>query len=325
VASWLGNLFRGNSEPALSLGAFGKHPGWDDHIDDFGLDTEALLAARQLLYVQGVGGVIDSGAWDKLGPEEALPGFGHVCLWFSESDLLAARMWSSKDRKGRGRYPMVVCAHAANVDARLALGQILPALEAVEQSCRQAATADEIHTILESLRQSLRTRVASAAPAGQGANGAAASAGSVAAELRLSAESDAWRRILYAAETQLAAYGAGKIPEAAKRITVKLPALPALAQQMRLPASEPLLIDSTLFWRDLIARVLGTSAPLLFLQPLGYPWLDLIVGCPGPKQLLCLKASAKTIPLVQEVPYNLPEGFREKAARTFQDFCAPSR
>jgi hypothetical protein len=29
-------------QPKLSLAAFGKHPGWDDHIPGIGVETEGL-------------------------------------------------------------------------------------------------------------------------------------------------------------------------------------------------------------------------------------------------------------------------------------------
>jgi hypothetical protein len=324
VASWLGNLIkplRGNGAPALSLGAFGKHPGWDDHIDDFGLDTEALLAAKQFIYVQGVGGVIDSGAWDKLGPDDVLPEFGHVCLWFSEPDMLVARLWSSRDRKGRARYPMVICAHAANLNPHAALKVILPALERGESDCKQTSTAEGVHSILEALRQNLRTQLLSPTSPANGPDGASPPS-TIADDLKLTPENDAWQRIFYTAEGQLSAYASGKIPEAAKHITMKLQTIQAIPQHLRLPTDETRLAEVALFWRDLFAHVLKTSAPMLFIQPQGRPWIDLIVGSPGVKQLFCLKASAKAIPPVQEVPYNLPSGFREKAATALRDFCA---
>ena len=49
--------------PQVCLGAFGKHPGWDDHMDDLGLETESLLQAKHLLYVQGIGQHINSGVF----------------------------------------------------------------------------------------------------------------------------------------------------------------------------------------------------------------------------------------------------------------------
>ena len=38
----LTRIFSGKTEPAANLAAFGKHPGWNDHLDDLGLDTDLL-------------------------------------------------------------------------------------------------------------------------------------------------------------------------------------------------------------------------------------------------------------------------------------------
>ena len=50
----------------IFLGAFGKHPGWDDHVEDLGLETGSLVTANTLFYVQCIGGESDAGAWEKL-------------------------------------------------------------------------------------------------------------------------------------------------------------------------------------------------------------------------------------------------------------------
>src|SRR5262245_24203118 len=106
-------------DPALYLAAFGKHPGWNDHLDDQGLDTDSLIAAKRLLYVQGISQNIDSGAWENLeqvpadAPTQAvgrLDLFRHDFLWHMRQDgnsvMLAGRLWSSSDGKGRDKYPM---------------------------------------------------------------------------------------------------------------------------------------------------------------------------------------------------------------------------
>ena len=36
----------GQHAERVYLGAFGKHPGWDDHMDDPGLETPRLAASR---------------------------------------------------------------------------------------------------------------------------------------------------------------------------------------------------------------------------------------------------------------------------------------
>src|SRR4051812_30138038 len=79
-----------------AIAAFGKHPGRDDHVE-LGLDTQPLAEIRQSLYVQGVAGNIDSGAWEKLAPEERLPEFNHTLLHRAGRDVCVARLWSSTD------------------------------------------------------------------------------------------------------------------------------------------------------------------------------------------------------------------------------------
>src|SRR5437762_12928007 len=68
------------------LAAFGKHPGWDDHIPGIGVDTETLARVKQALYVSGIGGQIDSGAWERLEPEKRLEGLDHTFLWLRRSE-----------------------------------------------------------------------------------------------------------------------------------------------------------------------------------------------------------------------------------------------
>ena len=50
----------------IEVAGFGKHPAWDDHIDDIGLNTETLVLAKQLLYSEGIATQLASGAWDQL-------------------------------------------------------------------------------------------------------------------------------------------------------------------------------------------------------------------------------------------------------------------
>jgi len=50
----------------IEVAGFGKHPAWDDHIDDIGLNTETLVLAKRLLYSEGIASQLASGAWDQL-------------------------------------------------------------------------------------------------------------------------------------------------------------------------------------------------------------------------------------------------------------------
>src|SRR6266404_8251895 len=115
----------------IGLAAFGKHPGWDDHVEDLGLETESLNIAKTSFYVNGIGGQIDSGAWEKLDSTQQIAAFKHVFLWQRSGQFLIGRLWSSSDGKGRKRYPMVVCAHCVGVPLAWALEKVLPSLEKI--------------------------------------------------------------------------------------------------------------------------------------------------------------------------------------------------
>jgi len=138
------------------LAAFGKHPGWDDHVEDLGLETESLNLAKKILYVNGIGGQIDSGAWAKLDPEQQLPAFKHVFAWQRSGQILLGRLWSSSDGKGRKLYPMVVCFHFAGVTLDWALKHGLPALAELEIGCVNTASAADVRSLLGRHRAALR-------------------------------------------------------------------------------------------------------------------------------------------------------------------------
>src|SRR3954468_5105684 len=114
--SFFSRLFRsrssssnGASAPPL-VGGFGKHPAWDDHIPDtIGPSVPRLLELKQSFYVQGIGGNVDNGAWDRLDPSMRIE-FAHELLWTCGDEVIAGRLWHSSDGKGRERYPMIVCA-----------------------------------------------------------------------------------------------------------------------------------------------------------------------------------------------------------------------
>lgn len=323
MASWLDRLrnpFASKAAPGLSLGAFGKHPGWSDHIEDIGLDTEALLAARQFLYVQGIGGAIDGALWDSLPPEQSLSEFDHAFVWLCGDDCLPGRLWASRDGKGRTRYPMVVCAHAACLPARAVLDCAEPALERLEAKCRAADSASSVQAILESeraiLRNALDTRIATPLPEPH-------SRQSTAERIGLSADNDRFLRTLYTVQNQLAAYThASKLPGELQRIGMKLSGSALLAQHLRLPAGQTSFGECALFWKDFVSFIIGKPAPYLFIEPGGGPWMDLIVGAPGPRQLFCLKASSASLPCADQIPYNLTPEFRAEAARIYCAFLA---
>ena len=148
----------------VHLAAFGKHPGWDDHIEDLGFDTAGLVEAKRLLYLEGIGGNIDAGAWERLAPEQRLGVFGHLLVRRAPDGIYIGRMWSSTDGKGRKRYPMVLLAQCVDVGLSWALEHVLAALERAERRCKDAATAEQVLAILDETRERLREALPPAEP-----------------------------------------------------------------------------------------------------------------------------------------------------------------
>jgi hypothetical protein len=261
--------------PALFLAAFGKHPGWDDHMEDLGLETESLVAAKRLLYSQGIGGNLDSGAWERLSEGQRLPACDHVFAWRRGNQSIVGRMWPSHDGKKRARYPMVVCVQYCGATAEEAVQLLLPCLFQIEEACKGAKTAAEVRAIMDSAREQMRVAVGGASAGPQPP--ADLDAGELARIL-----ADLWVRF--------APYLAGSY--SSKKA--------ADAMHYRLPSSTETAAESTLAWLQIAASQFDPDAPLLVLEPVHKQWVDLIAGEPRPQELFCLRASLEALPLSVE-------------------------
>ena len=196
-------------------------------------------------------------------------------------------------------------------------------MERLETKCRAAESAASVQAILESARASLRTaletRVVTPVPEMH-------SRQSTAQRLGLAGDSDRFLRTVYTIQNQLAAYAsAPRLSPELQKICMKLGGSAMLAQHLRLPVGETAFGECALFWQDLVSFIIGKAPPFLFLQPRGGPWMDLIVGAPGPRQLFCLKASNASLPCADQIPYTLTPEFRGEAARIFCAFLAEKK
>lgn len=320
MATWLNDLgskfgsFIGKRPATAHVGAFGKHPGWNDHLDDIGLDTEPLIAAKQYLYVQGIGGVIDAGQWEALPEGDALPEFKHTFVWMDDRETLLGKLWSSSDGKGRTKYPMVVSAHFSN---RVAPGipDATALLEYLEEKCRATTSPDEVCGLIANARNSAAEMLESPAPQ-------PVPRAEFLRKLGIEPASDDAARIAYAAASDFAAIestGVGKV-----RINLKLGQFKGPAPHIRLPADPAQPLASLRFWRDFIAEYVPAGAPQLYLAPAASPWLDVIVGLPTSRQLFCLRAGEKTLPPAHHIPFNLPDAAKSAATSHWQRFLSGS-
>jgi formylglycine-generating enzyme required for sulfatase activity len=293
------------------LAAFGKHPGWDDHVEDLGLETESLNIAKTLFYVNGIGGQIDSGAWERLEPAQQLPEFKHVFLWQRSGQFLIGRLWSSSDGKGRKRYPMVLCLHFIGVTLGWAMKQALPALAELEQALVQTNSADEVRSLLNRKRAALREALPSAQVQGEYAPVSPEALHNIVQDGG-GTNREGFLRVLYQGKSQLAALAPGKFNARAQTAGLR-------AQQIRVPATaNP--EQTLLFWTRFFLTQVDSSVPLLLTLPLEANWLDATAGEPESHEFFCLRASPRAVPLVSEVPYTLDDAFRSGATTFLERF-----
>jgi hypothetical protein len=299
------------TESGLFLGAFGKHPGWDDHIEedertpDLGLRTESLVRAKALLYVQGIANNISSGAWEKLDGARRLQGFSHFFLWQANEQFILGRLWSSSDGKGRTRYPMVLAAHGLRVPLSWALEFVAPHLERLREQCASTRNRAEVAAHLDQARRELRQRLAAGKPSGPPTDLLARFTG----DPQFGPRQEGLFRVLYQVQQQCAAFAPGQFNPRQDTDHLR-------SQDLRVPAAGRNANEIFTPWTRLLRTQVDAAAPLLLLWPVAEPWLDIVLGEPTPEQMFCLCATPATLPCVSEIPFAFDETFRSKAQAT---------
>lgn len=275
------------------LGAFGKHPGWNDHMDPIGLITTTMVEAKEIIY-GGIAHQIEHAAWQKLGPEKTLPGFEHVIHWRRLNESITGLMWSSQDGKGRALYPMIVVAHSVTRSFSWLAGELLPALEDVKAKCRETTSSAVVTTHLQGVEKSLQSRLPdnSRVSTGPGLGVAAWTA-------HFAQDPQALRRVLHHLRRNFAAFtpGSQEWCKGDKNLSrsLRLPQIPGATPAESLNA-----------WISFLATQLDPAVPFLGLVPVGEKWLDVIVGEPVATDLFLLRARATEVPVLTDIPYELP-------------------
>jgi hypothetical protein len=261
----------------IFLGAFGKHPGWNDHMDDIGMETESLVAAKKRLYIDGIGGQITSGAWEKVDAAEQVP-FGHVFVWSRPPQLLVGKLWASRDGKGRSLFPMIVCAHTIGVPLEIALEGILPCLEHIRQTAIATKSADEVVGIVKHFRDALRGWIGEVGDAH-----APIDIDRFLTQIEFATANDGLARAF--AEVRASEY----------RARAGEP-----AQHFRFPSSPVSTQLSLGFWEQFLATQIDHAAPVFIALPEDQYWADAILGEPTSPDLFCLRCAAGVMPLASE-------------------------
>ena len=298
----------------IHLAVFGKHPGWDDHIEDLGLETECLVSAKRMLYIQGIGGNIDSGTWNELAEVQQLDGFRHLFVWRLAGELLLGRMWSSSDGKGRTRYPMITVAQCRRLPLSWALSQVLPRLEVVQSRCTQTESAAEVQNIVNRVRAELRQTIYQVPPVASPPAVSVNPLAQLADYPEMGPDHQGLLRVLYQIERNLAPYRRGRANADAD----------AGAALIRVPKCAENPDEAFSLWIQFLLELIEEKTSILALLPINEAWLDLIVGEPPDNELYCVRAAPQALPLTTQIPYHLDDEFIERTRRLIEKARSPA-
>ncbi len=285
------------------VGAFGKHPGWDDHLADQGLETELLTQVKRLIYIEGIGGNIDSGAWEALEDNERLEGFDHVFFWRWAGGLVVGRLWNSSDGKGRTRYPMIVCAHCRGIASSWVARECLQAIDELATRCREATDAAGVITAVDEARRSLRAQ-AEAAPL---ASNEGLPPPAAIAELAEKLGDESLARVCYQMEREFSSFLLADEDSGTRSRTIDV-----RPRSMRVPScvEDPGLACD--LWIRFMLERMDQNVPVAAVIRRGEGFCDLIAGEPTRGQFFCFQGSLERLPLTTEIPYTIEESFAER-------------
>jgi len=276
--------------PRIYLGAFGKHPGWNDHFD-LGLETESLVAAKRIFYEQGIRAEVESQAWEKLPEADRLTEFDHWFLWLRPRECLLGCFWSSRDGKGRSLYPLVLCAHLVDLPLSWAWSTVVPMLQYEVSAIRAASTAGRVVSTLAETLDDLRSQHPESAA--RDAAGFVGSAGisSLAQMIR----GDNF--LLYPLYNDIIDRFS---PFAPGVCNFKSLSQAPRAQSVRLPSINGSVAETFNAWSGFLMSELDPGVPLLAIMPAAGEWADFILGQPTSGDLFRIRAGRRHIALVTD-------------------------
>jgi formylglycine-generating enzyme required for sulfatase activity len=290
--------FAESSEPRLTLAAFGKHPGWDDHLPGIGVETEALAHVKQAFYVSGIGGQIDSAAWEKLEVDKRLEEFDHIFLWLRQGHSLVGQLWSSTDGKGRLNYPMVLCVDGEGVSAGAMLRSLRPGLDRLRDACKATTSADKVIENCRIAQEQIRAVLSDPSVRTAEATPPIEARREFLDRPELGPERLGLLRVLHELGSAPGVSFNGRPSESGSGSNTR-------SRHLRLPLASDSRSQSLLLWAAFLRCAVPESVPLLLMARRGVKWLDVVIGEPASDDLFCLQASTTALPLATEIPYEI--------------------
>jgi len=296
LRKWINRMIDGpETKPprGARFAAFGKHPGWLDHMDEIGLDSDRLVGLRRVLYTEGINGNIDRGAWKpRDGGEEPIP-FGHSFLWRLGRDGLLGRLRASTDGRGRSLYPIVLAVDVVDLPILPAAEAMLPILRETEDALTATGSADEARRLIHEAAGRIRSIASSVSVNDHASRGGLAA---VADHPDLGPARAGLHRVLYQIEREVGPLS-GDAPAGGR------------AHHIRVPRCAETPEEGLFNWLSAANRLFPPGWMVMLIAPDHARWLDLIVGTPTVSQFFCLRATPEQIPLSSEIPYSIEPSF----------------
>ncbi len=306
---------------ALIAYAFGKHPGWDDHMADVGIAHPDILTFKQQFYVEALAGNINSGAWKHLPEPELIPMFDHQFAALNDDTAMIGAMWASSDGKGRTLFPMIGLIFSRGLSPMHVAHIAGPIVETFQASAHEQKIAGGVQTALDAAQQQLNAALPSiplmtrAVPMMTGLQTAAL----------IEPIDDARRRarIVYCLQRVLEQTRSQTQRQSQNGSFFEHVRLPQTVESPQTPASRSRVPMTALSWAALLLAQLGTPLPVLSVTYTGRPgnsWNDLIIGAIKTASIFPLRASNEKIPPCSEIPFELSDKF-VKACDEFLSAC----
>jgi hypothetical protein len=265
-------FLRDRLDRAAQLAGFGKHPAWDDHIDDLGLTTETLVITRRILYSEGIASQLASGAWNRLEETGHAMRFDHRFVWSREAQSMIGGIWASSDGKGRAHFPMIVCLQVA-VNGCRAIDRFLALVEDLGALCQKAKDRQKFRDVFGETQLRLSSN---AFP-------------NLQSETRSYEVSEQREEAILNGMIALS-QGVRKYRKEGVREGVK-------SVHFRLPAVSPRPKESLEFWAGYLETQVDLRLPCLTIASAGSGPVDIIAGEPGANDFFCLRAAEARLPM----------------------------
>lgn len=313
----MNNGSQGYGQTTSGVVAFGKHPGWPDHMDDVGTATAALIHLKRFLYLDGIRGLVDRGRLANIPQDYGNEAIRHEFLWVAPGVRVCGRMWSSQDAKNRSHYPMVVALDHPGLNTGPLLDGGQGILETLEITCCDNDGADVV-------REAVRTAAGQLYQLEQRAGSLPAvpawyATGRTPIQLfddaALGPNGTGLLRILYRMDREMpdALRGAPTAPNLSEARHLRLPALTAAAGRISLG-----------IWFGLLRALTQPQVPLFLCCRIGGDLVDAILGDPLKSDFSFLIAGRDAQLPITEIPYQLPPDFVANARGRIGGLSSPA-